>query len=354
VSRPLISVIIPTHNRPDYLQQAVQSVLDQEGGFAFEIVVIDDGSTPPAAKALRRFGDAVRVVRQTNKGLNPARNHGLRLVRGEYIALLDDDDVWLPGKTLQLMAALERFPDAGFVHSNFFIWKPERDERRADGLRSWFPKPFRWDEMYAERARVAIDADPRPAGVPAQIDAYAGDLYYWSLFAPMVLPSTAIIRRAALEADERFPEMDSVGDWEFFARFSHRTAGVFVPVETTLNRSHHDAVRLTRTDPSIRLQRRVGLIERVWRQDRAFMKTHRAEVNAAEAGCLRRLARLSIAAGKGADARSSLRAVRAIGAPVQAKDALLWGLSSAVPVAQAGVALIRSVRRHLPSPPPSG
>jgi glycosyltransferase involved in cell wall biosynthesis len=353
VSRPLISVIIPTYNRAAYVQQAVQSVLDQQGGFSFEIIVVDDGSTPATADALRRFGDAIRVVRQENAGLNPARNHGLRLVRGEYVALLDDDDVWLPGKTLQLMAPLERYPDAGFVHSNFFIWKPERDERRPDGLRSWFPRPYAWDEIYEQHARVRI-AGAGLDDAPLEVDAHAGDVYYWSLFAPMVLPSTAIIRRDALEAGQRFPEMDSVGDWEFFARFSRRCGAVFVPIETTLNRSHHDAVRLTRTDPAIRLQRRVGLIDRVWRQDRAFMRKHGAEVNAVEAGCLRRLARLSIAAGKGADARSSLRAVRAIGAPAQAKDALLWGLSSAVPVAQAGVALIRSVRRHLPNPTPSG
>ena len=267
--------------------------------------------------------------------------------------MLDDDDVWLPGKTLPLMAALERFPDAAFVHSNFFVWKPEHDERRADGLRSWFPRPFEWDEMYAERVRVRLDADARLDGVPDEVDAYAGDLYYWSIFSPMVLPSTAIIRRGALAPGERFPERDSVGDWEFFARLSHRRAAVFVPVETTLNRSHNDAVRLTRTDPAIRLQRRIGLIQRVWRQDEAFAQAHAADLDRVETGCLRRLARLSIAAGRGAEARESLRAMRAIDGQIQPRDAILWGLS-AVPAVGAGAALLRSARRHLPGPPPAG
>jgi glycosyltransferase involved in cell wall biosynthesis len=352
VSRPLISVIIPTYNRAAYVQQAVQSVLDQQGGFSFEIIVVDDGSTPATADALRRFGDAIRVVRQENAGLNPARNHGLRLVRGEYVALLDDDDVWLPDKTLQLMAALERYPDAGFVHSNFFIWKPECDERRPDGLRSWFPRPYAWDEIYEQHARVRI-AGAGLDDAPLEVDAHAGDVYYWSLFAPMVLPSTAIIRRHALAAGERFPERDSVGDWEFFARLSHRCGAVFVPVETTLNRSHHDAVRLTRTDPAIRLRRRIGLIQRVWRRDSVFARAHAADVDRVEAACLRRLARLSIAAGDGAEARTTLRALRAIEGQLHARDAVLWGLSR-VPVASAGAAFIRSVRRHLPSPAPSG
>ena len=353
MSRPLISVIIPTYNRPDYVQQAVASVLDQHGGFTFDIVVVDDGSTPATAAALRRFGGAIRVVRQDNAGLNPARNHGLQLVRGEYVALLDDDDVWLPGKTLQLMAALERFPDAGFVHSNFFVWKAEHDERRPDGLRSWFPRPYEWDEMYEARARVGVAVDARPDGVPEDVDAYTGDLYYWSLFSPMVLPSTAIIRRGALASGEQFPEMDSVGDWEFFARLSHRRGAVFVSAETTLNRSHHDAVRLTRTDPAVRLRRRIGLIQRVWREDEAFAQAHAADIDRVETACLRRLARLSIAAGRGAEARASLRAMRAIDGQIQPRDALLWGLS-AVPAMRAGAALIRSARRHLPAPPPAG
>lgn len=355
MSRPLVSVIIPTYNRPAFVQQAVQSVLAQQGGFAFDIVVVDDGSTADTAAALQRFGDAIRVVAQDNAGLNAARNHGLSLVRGEYVALLDDDDVWLPAKTRHLMTALLRFPQAGFVHSNFFVWKPDRDERRADGLRGWFPRPYSWDEMYDQRHQVggeAGDSAEATAGGDG-VEAYVGDLYYWSLFAPMVLPSTAIIRRSALAEGERFPEIDSVGDWEFFARLSHRRGAVFVPVETALNRSHHDAVRLTRTDPAIRLRRRIGLIQRVWRRDPAFAQAHAADVDRVETACLRRLARLSIAAGNGADARVSLRAMRAIEGHIQPRDAVLWALSR-VPAASAGAALLRSVRRHLPSGPPAG
>jgi glycosyltransferase involved in cell wall biosynthesis len=350
---PLISVIVPTFNRPALVQQAVESVLAQHGGFAFEILVIDDGSSPATAEALRRFGDRIRYVRQENAGLNPARNHGLRLATGSYIALLDDDDVWMPDKTERLMAALERYPRAGFVHSNFWIWRPEPDERRADGLRSWFPRPFSWAEMYEERSGAGPTDDPAEGEHPAAGPAYVGDIYYWSLYAPMVLPSTAIIRRSALSDETRFPEFDSVGDWEFFARLSHRSAAVFVPRETTLNRSHDDAVRLTRADPRLRMQRRIGLIHRVWRQDPVFMQAHAEQVNRVEAAVLRRLARVNIAAGGGAAARDSLRGLRAIGGKLTASDALLWALSS-IAVTGAGVGLYRVVRARLRSPKRSG
>ncbi len=353
MSPALITVIIPTFNRAELVQQAVESVLTQQGGFSFDILVMDDGSTPATGEALRRFGDRIRVVRQENAGLNPARNHGLRLARGAFIALLDDDDVWLPDKTMRLMAALQRYPQAGFVHSNFFIWKPDHDERQADGLRSWFPRPFEWAEIYEERSGDAPTDEAAPGEDPATGPAYFGDVYYWSLFAPMVLPSTSIIRRSALAADTRFPEMDSVGDWEFFARLSHRTGAVFVPRETTLNRSHDDAVRLTRTDPRVRMQRRIGLIHRLWRQDPVFMQAHAAQVNLIEAAVLRRLAKVNIAAGGGAAARDSLRGLRAVDGKLTASDAVLWALSS-VAVAGVGVALYRRVREHLRPPTKGG
>ncbi len=339
MNKPFVSVIIPTFNRPALVQQAVESVLNQQGAYQFDVLVIDDGSTSDTAQALSRFGTAIRHVRQENRGLNPARNHGLRLARGDLVALLDDDDVWLPSKTSMLLAALNQFPRAGFVHSNFRIWKPDRDEFRDDGLRSWFPRPFRWDEIYSEYNKAA--------------DAYCGDLYYWSLFAPMVLPSTAIIRRAALGTDTWFPERDSVGDWEFFARLSHRTGAVFVPRETTLNRSHDDAVRLTRTDPRLRVQRRIGLLRQLWRQDAGFMSAHARDVNEVEAGCLRRLAKLSIASGNSADARRCLQELRAIPGRVTLADRVSWALSW-MPFADGCVQLLRTVRGRLRNPAPRG
>ncbi|MBC7982679.1 MAG: glycosyltransferase family 2 protein [Candidatus Obscuribacterales bacterium] len=343
--KPLVSVIIPTFNRALLVQQAVESVLQQRGDFQFEIVVVDDGSTPETEQALKRFGNAIRYVRQDNAGLNPARNHGLRLVSGEYIALLDDDDVWLPFKTALLLAAINKFPHAGFVHSNFFIWKPERDLRRADGLSSWFPRPFCWDDMYEHRVDMAL-AEVETLGFDqATFTVYSGDLYYWSLFAPMVLPSTAIIRRSALGADVEFPRENTIGDWEFFARLSHRCGAVFVPNETTLNRSHEDAVRLTRADPSVQLRRRLVMIQRLWRKDPTFMQSNASEVDRVEAEWLRSLVKHSISSGNSVAAKESLRALRRLKVPLTVNEALLWGMSY-VPFTSKAVAILRSLRKH--------
>jgi glycosyltransferase involved in cell wall biosynthesis len=358
VSAPRVSVIITTFNRPQLVQEAIESVLGQDVGPPFELIVVDDGSTGETRDALQRFGRRIRYARQNNMGLNPARNHGLRLVQGDLIAILDDDDVWLPFKTRTLLPALARYPDAGFVHSNFFVWKPDRDERRPDGLHTWFPQPYTWEQMYRERAEVEVPAAPDGAAGGAErdartVDAWLGDLYYWSLFSPMVLPSTAIVRRSAVGGDAWFFDDNQVGDWDFFARLSHRCGGVFVPIETTLNRSHHDTFRLTRVDPRIRVLQRLNMIRRVWRTDPAFVREHRPELDRVEAGCLRQFAKISLGIGDTTMAREALRTIRVLPGQTKGSDSVLRAAAIA-PGSRAAIGLLRRLRGRLRPKPARG
>lgn len=112
---PQISVIIPTYNRREYVQLAIDSVLAQSYT-DYEIIVIDDGSTDGTSDALRaRYGERVRLVTQTNQGESVARNRGVQIAHGQYIALLDSDDLWLPDKLAKEMAMLEGDPRLGMV-----------------------------------------------------------------------------------------------------------------------------------------------------------------------------------------------------------------------------------------------
>ena len=83
MSEPRLSVIITTFNRPRLVQEAIESVLGQDAGPPFELIVVDDGFTGDTRDALQRFGRAIRYARQDNLGLNPARNHGLQLIQGD-------------------------------------------------------------------------------------------------------------------------------------------------------------------------------------------------------------------------------------------------------------------------------
>ncbi len=96
-SNPCISVIIPTYNRCWILNEAIESVLSQK--FTdYEIIVVDDGSNDTTAALLSTYGDRIAIIRQVNKGVSAARNAGILIAKGNYIAFLDSDDMWLPEK----------------------------------------------------------------------------------------------------------------------------------------------------------------------------------------------------------------------------------------------------------------
>jgi glycosyltransferase involved in cell wall biosynthesis len=94
---PLVSVIIPTYNSAGFIAQAVQGVLAQTYR-CYEVIVIDDGSTDETQEVLRQFGGQIRYHRQENRGVSAARNEGIKIAQGEYVCLLDADDIWAPDK----------------------------------------------------------------------------------------------------------------------------------------------------------------------------------------------------------------------------------------------------------------
>jgi glycosyltransferase involved in cell wall biosynthesis len=118
---PVISVVIPTYNCARYLGEALESVLAQ-GMAGVEIIVVDDGSTDETPDVLRAYGERILAVRQVNQGVSAARNHGIRRAKGELVAFLDADDVWLPGKLAMDRRVLADFPDACLVFSDYMAF----------------------------------------------------------------------------------------------------------------------------------------------------------------------------------------------------------------------------------------
>ena len=116
--RSLVSVIIPTYNRAHLVTGAIESVLAQT--FTdYEIIVVDDGSTDATGEVLsQRYGDRIRYLYQANAGRSVTRNRGVDLAKGEYVAFLDSDDLWLPQKLERMVAFMEAggFGVAGHKH----------------------------------------------------------------------------------------------------------------------------------------------------------------------------------------------------------------------------------------------
>ncbi len=111
---PLVSVIIPIYNGERFLRQAVVSVLSQEYA-PIEVIVVDDGSRDASATIARGFGPPVTCLSQANGGAASARNAGVEASRGELIAFLDADDLWLPGKLHAQVDALSEDPELACV-----------------------------------------------------------------------------------------------------------------------------------------------------------------------------------------------------------------------------------------------
>jgi glycosyltransferase involved in cell wall biosynthesis len=135
-----VSVVIATCNRARYLADAVASVLAQ--AFAdFELVVVDDGSTDATREVVQRFSDPrVHYLHQAHRGVSAARNAGIHAIRGEYVAFLDDDDVFLPDKLRVQMRALEREALLGLVAGGHQVIDKRGQLLAVDQPWKWVPR----------------------------------------------------------------------------------------------------------------------------------------------------------------------------------------------------------------------
>src|SRR5262249_26724143 len=116
--RPLVSAVLTTYSRPDLLHGALDSVYAQEGQgelFYLEAVAVDDASPNDARAIVARY-PANYIRHPVNRGLAAARNTGIAATTGAYVAFLDDDDLWLPGKLRTQVPVLESCPDVGAVY----------------------------------------------------------------------------------------------------------------------------------------------------------------------------------------------------------------------------------------------
>ena len=126
----LISCIIPVYNGERFLREAVASILGQSHE-SIEVIVVDDGSTDGTAEIARSYGSRVRYVHQDNAGPAKARNHGIDLARGAFVAFLDADDRWHQEKLSRQLGRFRERPELAYsvtLVQNF--WEAEVAEER--------------------------------------------------------------------------------------------------------------------------------------------------------------------------------------------------------------------------------
>jgi glycosyltransferase involved in cell wall biosynthesis len=112
-----VSVIVPVYNAEHTVARAINSILLQQFD-GLEIIAVDDGSTDSSLDVLRAYADRIKIHRQCNRGPAAARNAGARLAVSEYLAFLDADDEWLPGKLRACVDALDASQNAVVAYSD--------------------------------------------------------------------------------------------------------------------------------------------------------------------------------------------------------------------------------------------
>lgn len=128
---PKVSVIIPSYNTAQYIAETLDSVCAQTFG-DYEAIVINDGSpdTEQLERVLRPYQDSIIYVKKPNGGLSSARNAGIKLARGQYVALLDSDDAWAPDYLAVQVATLDADPSVAVSYANAVIFGESLDAGR--------------------------------------------------------------------------------------------------------------------------------------------------------------------------------------------------------------------------------
>ena len=213
---PLVSVVIPVRNGKDYIDEALDSVLAQHYD-SLEILVIDDGSTDDDYDRLTAIHHSIRVIHLEGRGVSFARNTGMRQAQGRYIAFLDADDIWFPGKLQAQIRYMEKHPDVGVIFGGFIKWTTDESGK--------FPPS----------SRLSKDCSLLDKASPER----SGWLYHRLLMGLLVGMNTAVIRREVYEWLGGFREDMRIGeDYDFWLRASRITQMHALDGEVALYRIH--------------------------------------------------------------------------------------------------------------------
>jgi glycosyltransferase involved in cell wall biosynthesis len=194
----LVDVILPAYNGSRVIRNALESALAQE--VPLHVIVVDDGSSDDSAAIARSYGPHVTVITQTNQGVSGARNTGLAAAQAPYVALLDQDDVWQPGKIARQIELIEAHTDVGLVLTDMLLLRPD-GTIVEDGFLLTTP-------AYAglERRSLGKDAYLLPESLGQAV-----------LRFNFISPSTVLLRRQAIEDiggfDEAFRLCDDAECW---------------------------------------------------------------------------------------------------------------------------------------------
>lgn len=236
----LVSVIIPSFNRAYCIARAINSVLKQSYR-NIEVIVVDDGSTDNTRELIQELyaGDQRLIyLAQANTGVAGARNAGFAIARGDFIALLDSDDMWMPWKLELQIACLQRFPDVGMVwtdmeaiNSDGNVFEPRFIRKMYSGY-----EIFAIDELFSSQHKLR-DLGPFNLALSAKVGGesfYTGYIFSQMVMGSLVHTSTVVLRRERLTKVGGFNEdlRYSGEDFDFHLRVCREGLVGFIDLST--------------------------------------------------------------------------------------------------------------------------
>lgn len=277
----MISVIIPTFNKAFLLKEAIDSVLSQTFQ-DFEIIVVDDGSTDNTREIVARISDSRIVYHfQRNEGVNRARNKGIEISKGEYLAFLDHDDIWLPFKLELQMGCMERHREIDFVFSNFNALIDETKKIIPSYIKKQYSvfsqNKLEFQEIFEFREDIRTIS---------KCVSHGEGTFYWGNMLPSILlgnyalnPSRLIRKRAMDKIggfSEKFPITD---DYEAIIRMSKNGMGGYIDIPTLNYRIRKNSLSHSSENSIRKWEESIEIVRSALHDNEEIYKKHRSRYN---------------------------------------------------------------------------
>jgi glycosyltransferase involved in cell wall biosynthesis len=169
-------VIIPVYNGQETIRRAIDSVLSQSYR-ATEVIVVDDGSTDSSIELLLQYGAKIRLVEQKNAGVASARNQGIKLSRGEYIAFLDQDDFWVQEKLAIQVEILRKHPSVGVTFSNLEAVNKQGEKLGFTTIPPHLRCAPSWEDLLLEGSMVTTSTVLARRKIILKVGGFDADLF---------------------------------------------------------------------------------------------------------------------------------------------------------------------------------
>ena len=206
---PLVSILIPNHNRSEFLDECLGSALGQSYP-NIEVIVIDDGSTDKSLEVLEKYKKYIQLISTSNRGAAAARNTGMSNAKGEFIAFLDSDDTWSPDKiSIQIDKILKEDCDLVYCSGNIM----EGNEITGQTITAQYSgNCYPYFKRFPTRAIIVLGC------------------------------SGALLRTSHLKNSGNFDEtfFGAAEDWDFFRRYCKSASVGFIP-EALVNYRRHES-----------------------------------------------------------------------------------------------------------------